>query len=102
MDYFEEPDEPVASFLSFFFGEGFALLSAPELSLLPVSFDLDESFDAGASFDSEASELEPELCFAYPSAYQPDPLNWIAGEETSRSVFPRHFSHFLTGESLIF
>ena len=34
--------------------------------------------------------------------YQPEPLNWMAGDEMSRSTFPLHFSHFERGESLTF
>jgi hypothetical protein len=31
--------------------------------------------------------------------YQPDPLNWIAGEEMSRLTVPPHVGHVSTGAS---
>ena len=34
--------------------------------------------------------------------YQPDPLNWMAGDEISLSAFPLHFSHFEMCASLTF
>jgi hypothetical protein len=31
--------------------------------------------------------------------YQPDPLNWIAGEEISRRTAPPHVGHTVSGAS---